>query len=351
MSKAVRVSSSGSTGTWFTLPGNKGDISNQAGEIDDTVFGQDFKSSQTGLIGCTISADGMYKGFAGYVAKLKKAGTTTAFTGEAMTLVSGKTYKITNPVKNVWDRTATFVVKDNAVDHTTDVLSIDFLFGRVTFKSAYTPTGPVTVDGKYLPMATVGRANGFTLTQTAAQIDNTDFDTAQSNNGFRVNGYGLKTVSLALQGIYDDANAFLPLLEARSEMVIEINPDGNSKSVARGWFKCLMEGSSGNVGALEQETVNFGLSVPAQQSGAATDINTPFEWIHDSSTTLNTAVQMAISAWANKTSLFVAYVPDGMAGVQAPCIITDVTLTGGLEVMNSFAIKAMATSQLVAYTP
>lgn len=342
MAKRVRISDDNGA-NWYTLPGNTAEFSNEAGDLDDTVFGQNFGSTQTGLIGWTISANGLWKGFAGYVAKILKSGASTTFATLPFTLVSGKTYKINDTTKNVWDRTATFTVFDNAVDHTADVESIDYLFGRVTFKSAYTVTGPVTVTGKYLPTSSVGCANAFTLTQTANAVDNTCMDTAQSNAGHRTYEYGLKTVSLDLDGVYKVANGFRTLLENRTELIIEIDPSGTGKSVARGFFKAMSAGQSGDVGDLEQETVTFNLSVP--------DIDTlpyPFHWIHDVTSTLNTALVKALNAWEASALIDIQYLYDGTNGVAGDAVITDLTLAGGLEAMNEFTVNVNGSGALTA---
>jgi hypothetical protein len=331
--KVITISIDGGT-TNRTLPGNSGELANDAGSIDDTIFGQDFKSSQTGLISWSIKANGLYKGFAGYVAKILKSGTTTAFTDEAMSVVSGKTYKIDAATKNVWDRNVPITVEDNAVDQTANVESINWLFGQITFKAAYTPTGPITVSGSYLPMTQVARANEFTLTQTTNAIDETDYETAQSNAGHRKYSYGLKTVSIDLNGIYASSNGYRAALEARNEMIIEINPDGNSKSRCRGFFKPMNQGQSGNVGDLEKETNKFELAVPDQAN-----VTTCFAWDHAADTTLNAALKDALTAWSGSILTNMKYLPDGTNGVSGQGVLVDVSLKGGLEAMNEFSIN------------
>lgn len=331
MSKRIQISDDGTT--YYTFPGNKGTFSNEAGSIKDTIFGADFDSNQTGLISWTIEGNGLYKGFAGYVTKIMKSGSPTAVTGEATTLVSGKTYKITDATKNVWDRTVTAVVKDGGTPvAAADIDSIDYLFGRVTLAAGYTPTGSITVDVSYLPLTQVAGANSYTLTQTANAVDSTDYETAQGNGGFRVYEYGLKTVSLSLKGIYKSTNGFADLLASRAELIMEINVDGGELSVARGFFKPMSTSQDGDVGDLEADSVDFSLSVPEGQP-------LPFEWIIDSSSTLSMSIKKAITNWQNGTLCYMNYLADGESGKQGQGVITDLTLTGGLEAMNEYAIK------------
>jgi hypothetical protein len=340
MAKRVQISSDGST--FYTFPGSKGELTREGGPIKDTIFGYDYQSDQIGLIGWQVSTNGVYKGFAGYKAVVKKSGTTTAFTDEAMTLVSGKTYKITNTAKNVWDRSVTPTFEDGGgAISSSNVESVDYLFGRVTFISAFTPSGSVTVTGSYLPLTQVAKTNQYTLTMTAAPVETSTFDVVQANGGYRTFQYGLKTVTLALKGVYASSSAFAALLAARSEAVVEICPDGSSKSVARGWFKPMANNQMGDVGELEEEELNFNLSVPDQS-----DVAVPFKWLHDATTTLNTALQKALTAWEGGLTYDVRYLYDGTNGQAGDAIVVDVSLSGGLETMNDFSVKFQGTGAL-----
>jgi hypothetical protein len=343
MAKKIKISDDSGL-TWYTFPGSSGELQNEAGSIDDTVFGQSFKSMQPGLIQASLQANGYYKGFAGYVATLKISGTPTTMTGEACSLVSGKTYKITAATKNIIDPNSPVTVLDNAVAVSpSNIDNIDYLWGQVTFVSSYTPAGPITITGKYLPSTTIARANGFTLTMTQDAIDDTDFDNAQASNGHRAYIGGLRTVSLALNGIFSGSNNWRTLLEGRSLVVIELCPDGGGLSVARGFYKTTQVTQSGNVGAQEAATATFPLFVPDLAL-----LKTPFSWMHDPATTLNTAIQKALNAFSLQETYDYQYLYDGTNGVTGAAVITDVSLAGGLEVMNEFTIKAAFTGALTA---
>lgn len=343
MAKRIRISSDAGT-TWFTLPGNSGEFQSDAGELDDTIFGQDYKSSEIGIINWSVKTNAFYKGFAGYQVDLKKSGTPTTFTTEACTLISGKTYQVNDTTKQVWDRLTAVNVFDGGVNKDAFVESIDFIFGRVTFLPSYTVTGAVTVTGKYLPMTVLASYKDFTLGMSMDPKDTTDVPTAQSNGGYATYEAGLKTVTLELSGVFNVTNAYRAALAARSELILEINPDGTSKSVARGYFKPIATGQSGDVGALEEETVSFRLQVPSSPS----NIQYPFRWSHAVSTTLNTAVQKILTAWQDGTVINVQYLPDGSTGVTGQCVISDCTLTGGLESMNNFDVQLQGSGAITA---
>ena len=330
-SKLIQVSLTDAS--YVTLPGSSGDFNYEGATSEDTILGQSFKSTQPTLITWNASTNAFYKGLAGYVATFNKSGTTTSFTSEAMTLVSGTTYAITNAAKNVWDHAVAVSVFDGVTDITaTNVSSVDYLFGRVTLTAP--PAGAVTVTGSYLPMTSVGTARDFSLAMTADSIDTTDFATAAANGGFSTHVMGLRTVGLDASGFYATANGFKTLLTGRSELVVSINPDGTNKSVARGYFRATGTGQSGDAGGNENESVKFELSVP---TGAT--VTTPFKWLHDSATTLNTSIQTILTAWQNQVLLYVKYLHDGTNGWKGQAVVTDCSLSNSVSGINEFKIS------------
>lgn len=334
--KLFKISDDGGT-TYYTVPGATAELSLDATNIDDSILGQTFQSGEVGLITWNASANGFYKGFAGYNADLKKIGTTTAMTTEAMSLVSGKTYQIDDTSKRVWDRSVTFTVFDNAVDQTANVVSYDYLFGKVTFDSAYTVTGPVTITGSYFPLATFSKAREFTLTQTANPFDTSDYQSVQANGGYRTHSAGLRNVSLELSGIQDVSEDFIADLAARNELIIEINPDGNSKSLCRGYFKIVSTGLSGEVGDNEEETVSFQLHVPDDPTDDFQIL--PFAWSHENDTTLDTSIKRTLDLWESQTDIDVQYLYDGTNGHGGTAVITDITLSSSIDDMNEFSLS------------
>lgn len=157
--KTLKVSADGIT--YYTLPGNTGDITFETEQLDDTIFGSEYASSETGLLDVSINGNAMYRGFAGYNSIIRRSGATpTGATGEAMSQVGAtQTYRIDDTTKNVWDYNTPAIVYDNAVAvDAADIESINYLFGEVTFAVGYVVTGPVTVDASFFTMATYGSA-------------------------------------------------------------------------------------------------------------------------------------------------------------------------------------------------
>ena len=347
MAKAIKIARESSGFTYNTVPGSTGDLTRDGAAIDDTIFGQDFASSQPGLIDWGISLNGFYKGFAGYNATIKKGGSTTAAAGVGMTHIGENVFEIdllSGDDVSVWDRLVTAVINDGGVpiDPATGITWIDYLHGRVKLVS--TPAGAVTADFNYLPLVTIGKANNFSLTQTGDTTDQSDFDTSQVNNGFRIFAGTLLTVSLELSGFYQVSNAFFTTLKNRDELVIEINPPGDSTSRCRGFFKMISDSQTGDVGGDETETVTFDLSVPTGlDDGVA-----PFSWIHENNSTLDQTIQDILDAWEGKTTLSAQYLPDGSTGFQGDVVVTEASLSGGVDVINEFSFTLQGTGELIA---
>lgn len=332
MSKVVEISDD-SGSTFHAIPGGSADWSTDGDNVNDTILGQTYNSGLTGLLGWSVVAPGFYKGIPGYVADLKKQGTTTNVSAESFTVVTGKTFKIDDAAKEVWDRANTVVIKDDGTPVVAaDIESLDYLFGTVTFTSSYTVVGAITGDLNYFPMATFGKAQSFTLTQTAAALETTDFPIAQANGGFKTHSAGLRTVTLELSEIFDAAADFQAEILARNELIIEVNPDGNGKSKARGFFRLMQAGQGGAVGDNEIETLNFSLNVPDA------DI-VPFGWEHASDTTLPLSIEKLLDLWESQTDVDVRYLHDGTNGYEGTAVITDITLTSALAEMNEFSIS------------
>ncbi len=346
MAKLIQISNDAEV-TWDDLPGSSGEFASEGESIDDTILGQSFQSQETGLIGWSVNSDGIFKGFAGYVATISKQGTGTTAAGEAMTQEAGQIYAIDDGTKDIWDRSVLPVIDDNAVDHTADVEWIDYLFGRVKFLDAYSITEPVTADIDYFPKVALGKANTYNLTMTAAAIDLSDFATVQANGGFRTFKPGLRQVQLELGGIFDATASFKAELSARNELIIEVDPAGDGSSICRGFYKLATTTQSGDVGALEEETLNFTLNVPSLDTPYSIDL--PFNWRH-TATTLSESIQSAITSWITELNTYdVRYMPEGAIGqspldaIKGNVVFTDISLSGGLSNMNVFEIQMQGT--------
>lgn len=343
--KRVQVSDNAGT-NWYTLPGNTGDLTSTMSQVDDTVFGQGFQSQQPNLGDWKVTANGLFKGVSGYNVSMKKPGTPTTTTAEACTEVSAEVYQITNAAHRVLSYLDALTVFDNAVDKTAQVESIDYLSGTITFLGTYVPTGPVTLTGKYIPLVAVAKANGFTLSQTCAVIDDSTYADAQTNGGFKTQNPGLNTVTLEVDGIFEITNSWQTLMLTRGIVYIEIDLDVTNagKTVARGFFKINSQDQSGQVGATEVTKTSMSLWVP---DGSL--VIFPFNW-YFSSSPLNLAMVKCLTQWQNQALISVRYLPfgapDGTSGSTGLAVVSECTLANTISGMNEFTLTFMGSSGL-----
>lgn len=288
------------------LPARTASLNRSGNTIDNSNFltsGDGFTSRMTGLKDWNVDAEGDLSTVQGYKAVLKKSGTPTGMTGAACTLVSAKTYQITDATKRVLDPGGTFVVYDNAVDHTSDVESIDYLFGKVTFKSTYTVTGAVTITGDYLPMAVIAQNHGsLSLEMSGTDLDATTRADAQSNGGWMVHQVGLIDITASVERFDDLANTYHDLLIAQTPVLLEFSL-ANGALICRGWFVLTADNAEGDVSGLENETMEFALY------GKTT---TNFGYAATAS--LNSAISKLLTAFFARTTVTGKYLPDGTNG-------------------------------------
>ena len=95
-----------------------------------------------------------------------------ATTGEACSLVSGKTYQLDSAAKQLIDPLTAVVVKDNGSTVSAgNIIGINYLFGYVTFDSGYTVTGPVTMDFSYFPRVEIATIMDGSHTVEVEELD------------------------------------------------------------------------------------------------------------------------------------------------------------------------------------
>lgn len=104
---------------------------------------------------------------AGHVCTVKQTGAAVAMTGEACSAFSSAIYHVTNASKRVLDAATPLVVYDNG----TPVVPVFVSYVSGLISMGYTPTGPVTVDGAYLPLMSVAEATSFEINFERALLD------------------------------------------------------------------------------------------------------------------------------------------------------------------------------------
>ncbi len=211
-------------------------------------------------------------GTAGYLTTVKLGGTPTAITDEPTTKVTANTvYQITDAAKRILDRTTAVTVKVDpdgagaapAAVADPSTYSIDYPFGKITFKTDQGASAVVTVSGKYIPITAVAGANRYALNQSSTVLDDTDYPTAQANGGYRSRLLGLHDVNLTLGRFADTSKAFSDALKNRTPLLMEVRP-GGAGDYFRGWMVVESDNASGDIDALEAEEISFQLDGDAK---------------------------------------------------------------------------------------
>ncbi len=174
---------------------------------------------------------------AGRLGLVKVGGTPTAFTDEAVTvLTTNKKYQISNTAKRVWSPTAMITVKAAgvAVDPVADPYVINRLTGVVTFTNV-SARGTVTVSGTYLPMLTVAKCHSVMYAHGNEVLDDTTFDSL----GFEENIPGIHSINVTLGRNWESTYSaiFKNAILNATQLVIQIFHDRNVAADLAFWAR------------------------------------------------------------------------------------------------------------------
>lgn len=325
---------------WVALPGSTGELNLDQATVDDSISGSNFTSMQPTLITWGVNANGYFKGFPGYQATLKRAGTPVSMTDEPTASSNGGFY-IVDRDRSVLDRNTPVVVNDAGfpVDEA-DIEFIDYLQGGVVFVDSYTPNGAITITGSFRPTSPICFAQTFNLGLTADTENVTDFCTAQNNNGFAIFRYQRQTVELTLDGFYSPTSNYNADLIGRTEVIIEVNPDGQGLSVARGYFKATSVAQSGDVGNTETQSATYMLFVPE-------GVSRPFSWYHSPVTSIPEGIKIVLDAWEDRAEIELRYTPENGLTSTGAALVADTSLESGVEDINTFTFNFQGTDELI----
>jgi len=190
----------------------------------------------------------------GKSAKIKKSGVATSVTDEAMSNTAGNTFQIDNLARQVFDKTSEPTFYEDSVEiATSDISSINYLYGKVTFSTA--KSGDITADITYMPMSNVAMAKSFTMNKTQQIFEASTFD---YDHNYITKKCGLKDVVITISRFDDNTRVYSGVLEAGTPVVLELAPDTNKSY--RGWFLLDTEGIEVDLNALNEGSLNFTLA-------------------------------------------------------------------------------------------
>lgn len=197
---------------------------------------------------------------AGYGSHIYKEGTPTGMAGEALSLVSGKTYRITDRAKRLLDPTVAITVYDNASPvSAANIESIDLLLGKVTFVSGYTVVGAITMDATYIPLTLVTTIRSFNFDTEAGLVENTTFvGSAHPAFGYKTRQPTIGDYSLSFSLWDDITEEFAQNVTDGDRLVFVVGPGNDPASADVEHFRArvIFEsfGKSAEVGGLVEDS-------------------------------------------------------------------------------------------------
>lgn len=164
--------------------------------------------------------------YAGKLAKVRKSGTSTAFSAEATTASEGYTiYKITNEAKRILDRSVIpTIYKDGG--EVSSGFTIDYLLGKVIFTVANGAAEVITLDGKYMPMADIADGHEYEVSFNANLIPAPVF-----GSEYNKNVQGDKNISGSISEWVTTEFYFVDKLIAGEMVVIELYPQADQTPI------------------------------------------------------------------------------------------------------------------------
>lgn len=327
---------------WYEVPAQSSGFTIESNTVDDSIFGTFFQSNQSTLLDWETEASGIYKSVPGYKASLRKAGSSTPFAEEPTTLVNGW-YEIDNKLRGIWDRTQPINVRDGSGDVNYHLDTIDYLFGRVKFKDSYSPSGDVTVTGRYISTVEICGARSYTLTQSADTENVTTFCTAKEDDGFSDYKAQRLTVSLNVEGFYNPNGQFNDDIAGREEYLLELVMSDSGKSLARGYFGITGVTLSSDVGNVEIRSVNYELVVPE-------GITRPFSWYHAEDTEMSKALRVIVDAWLNREEMRIRYALNTGFYYFGQVVVVDSSLENSVDDITRFSFNFQGSGKLNSWS-
>lgn len=153
---------------------------------------------------------------------------------------------------------------DSNDDSEMQIIAIDYFNGVITTLNS--PVGDVEVDAAFVTKVPIGGSKDYSYELTGDVLENTSFDMAKSNGGYRTRCYGLHDVTVSVSRYDDLVQQFKNSKIAREKVYIEIWP-GGGPSVFKGWFVVETSSVSGEIGTLEEESLSFSLASISDQQG------------------------------------------------------------------------------------
>lgn len=204
-----------------------------------------------------------------YGTLIYSTGDPVVINGEDCVHLGGGRYQIEEESRRLLDPRTSVAAYDTVNDSEIVITSIDYFNGIVTL--ANEALEDVQLDCAYVTKQLVGASKSYSYEITGDVFDETTFASAQASGGYRSRSLGLHDISLSIDNWDDLAQKFKKHKRAKEMLYMEVRPGGGNLAL-KGWFIVETDAASGDVGALEEESISFMLASldGNQQDGKAT---------------------------------------------------------------------------------
>ena len=172
----------------------------------------------------------------GKVARIRiTSASATNSTNEASDLsTDGVTLSINDTGKRHWDRTSTapavFISGDTGTDVSSEIESINYVQGTITFTTPHSTSTTITMDVDFLTGSFLVGGRGFDVNVDNNVQEITSFSTSATDVVWRTYLAGLNSATISIDQLYQSdstAQVFWDALNApSSNLIVELVPDG-----------------------------------------------------------------------------------------------------------------------------
>lgn len=180
-------------------------------------------------------------GIAGKRALVRVAGTPVAFTDEPCSTTDDQTYQIDDTTMRYWDRDAAITVEEDTIA-TAEAYTVNRLLGTITFATVDAGRGAVTVSGQYLPTSVAAGARAYSFSLSRTLLDDTDFDSANDEDGFMSKLAGMLDVQGSIGRRFRVNPYFVDALLAGVPVLLEFYGDRSAAPDLVAWGLLSKEG-------------------------------------------------------------------------------------------------------------
>lgn len=201
---------------------------------------------------------------AAYATLIYSVGAPVVINNEPMTDLGSFVFQITDAARRLLSPDTVISCYLDAGGEV-EIKQVDYFNGTVTLFSD--PGDDVVLDGAFVTKALISGSKSYSFELLGDVLEDTSFNKAQGNGGYKTRCYGLNDVTISLDRYDDASHKFKEHKRNREKVYIELLPGGGPSSL-KGWFVMETSSNSGEVGGLEEESLNFNLASNDNQQGA-----------------------------------------------------------------------------------